>query len=432
MRRAHQGMGENTLMAVGVLFLGLMLSTLGIDVGAYFNAQNQLQTVVNHSALAGASKLPLGETQAVNRARAIANENEVMGEILTGTALDVRTTPLSVEVTGHATFRPIIMKAFCGDDFDLAAGEEKPGCTVMEVLASAKAIPAARDTMLVIDSSSSMLSLGNNRPLRDVQQAANLFIDMVASQATQGSDRIGLVKFDQVGFEEIGLTSRQQSASYAAVKTKVNGLRTFSGTGWNTNYTAGLKAALDELESNGRPNAQKRIIFMTDGKPNLPAPANYYTYNRNEPYRKCSDPVNQRASRSPYSACNYDSRNRRWVCPSLPSSQLPDSMILSADVSCGNAYVTEMERAANEQTDRADRLKVVIDTIEISDGSNDDNANNVMRRLIKQPTWEPQQLAYMAEKTKGETYEARNYDATRIAAIYQEAAKQIRVKLSAQ
>jgi hypothetical protein len=188
---------------------------------------------------------------------------------------------------------------------------------------------------------------------------------------------------------------------------------------------------LDELESNGRPNAQKRIIFMTDGMPNLPAPADYYTYSRNEPYRKCTDPVNSRASRSPYSACNYDSRNRRWVCPSLPSRSLPDSMILTADTACATTYANAMQNLTNTQTDRADLLKVTIDTIRISEDDPNDNATNVWRRLLKQPDWEPTQLAYMTDKTKGQSYFAANYDASRIASIYQEAAKQIRVKLSA-
>jgi hypothetical protein len=436
MRRKNKGMGETTLMAVGVLVLGLMLSTLGIDVGMYFNAQNQLQTVVNHSALAGASKLPLGETHAQTRARTIADNNQVLGQVLPITDLTINTTPLSVEVEGRAKYTPIIMQAFCNNTFfnpTEAPSNNTPqqGCGVMDVLASAKAVPAARDTMLVIDTSSSMLSLGNNRPLRDVQQAANLFIDMVASQATQASDRIGLVKFDQQGYEEIGLTSRQQSANYGSVKTKVNGLQTFRGSGWNTNYEAGIRVALDELESNGRPNAQKRIIFMTDGMPNLPAPANYYSYSRNEPYRKCVDPVNARASSSPYSACNYDNSRRRWVCPSLPSSRLPDSMILTADTACATTYANAMQDLTNAQTDRADQLKVTIDTIRISEDDPNDNATNVWRRLLKQPNWEPNQLAYMTSKTKGQSYFAANYDASQIAAIYQEAAKQIRVKLSA-
>jgi Flp pilus assembly protein TadG len=434
MRRAHKGMGENTLMAVGVLFLGLMLSTLGIDVGMYFNAQNQLQTVVNHSALAGASKLPLGESHAETRARTIADNNEVLGDVLTGSDLDIETTPLSVKVTGHAKYSPIIMKAFCNNSF-FNPGEEQEGqgCSVMDVLASAKAVPAARDTMLVIDASGSMDSLGNNRPMRDVQQAANLFIDKVSAQATQASDRIGLVRFNRGGILEIGLTSRQQSPDYAAVKSKVNGITPFTGGGINTNYYAGLKYALDELETNGRPNAQKRIIFMTDGKPNLPGPPSHTSYNSSLPYTKCSDPVNSSVANNPSSPmCTYDSKKRRWTCPTLPSSKIPDSRINQTAVNCGNEYTSYMESMTKGQVDRAENLKVVIDTIEISDGASIDGTIHILRRLIKQPDWEPTQLAYMTEVTQGQVYEALNYDATRISAIYEEAAKQIRVKLTAQ
>jgi hypothetical protein len=434
-RKSHKGLGENTLIAGGVIILGLMLSTMGIDVGMYMNAQNQLQTVVNTAALAGASKLPVGTSQAYSRAQYVASENKVLGQTLTPAQLTIQTTATSVAVNGKTPYAPMIMQAFCQSGLfntdkttqGQAAVLSSASCGTMDVVASAKAIPAARDTMLVIDTSSSMLSLGNNRPLRDVQQAANLFITMVASQATQSSDRIGLVKFDQQGYLQIGLTSQQQSTGYSTVKSKVNGLTTFNGSGWNTNYTEGLKKALDELQANGRANAQKRIIFMTDGMPNLPAPANYYTYNRNEPYRKCTDPVNN--STVVKNLCTRNSKGQ-LVCPVLPSTSITNNMINATAVSCGQGYTSFMEAAANAQTDRAEAMKVVIDTIQISEDNATDNATGILRRLIKQPGWDPQQLAYMRDTTQGKSYEARNYDAARITAIYQEAAKQIRVKLT--
>ncbi|MEZ4575453.1 MAG: hypothetical protein R2857_11145 [Vampirovibrionales bacterium] len=52
-------------------------------------------------------------------------------------------------------------------------------CLFFPVAASAKAPPAARDTMLVLDNSSSMNDLGNNRPMRDVKDAAELYVDEV-------------------------------------------------------------------------------------------------------------------------------------------------------------------------------------------------------------------------------------------------------------
>jgi Flp pilus assembly protein TadG len=435
LKKANNGGGENMLMAAGLVVLMTMLSAMGIDVGMYFNTQNQLQTVVNHAALAGASKLPYGETVAESRARALAEKNVVLGEVLPVEKVMVDSTPLSIEVTGQTTYHPLVMKAFCNSGFfegkldaegnPLSSGE---ACGVMDVLASAKAVPAARDTVLVIDTSGSMNSLGNNRPMKDVKDAATLFVNMVSQQATQGSDRIALVNFNRAGTLNIGLTSQQQSTGYGSVKAKINELSPWTGGGINTNYYAGLIKALDELETNGRPNAQKRIIFMTDGKPNLPAPDAFNKYSSSYPLGKCVDPVNN--SQPVKNLCVKNSKGQ-WVCPVLPNSQIKDSMISATAVSCGNEYRAFMQDMTNAQADRAARLKVVIDTIEISDGGLD-GTTDILRRLTKEPNWLPNQLAYMKDTTKGQMYEARNYDATAISAIYAEAAKQIRVKLAAQ
>src|SRR5690606_37818294 len=107
------------------------------------------------------------------------------------------------------------------------------------------------------------------------------------------------------------------------------------------------------------------------------------------------------------------------VCPKLPNSQIKDSMISSAAVSCGNDYINHMETVTKAQVDRAKAMGVTITTVLIKDNSGTDGAIDVLRRLIKQPNYDSGKSAtYMAETTQGQKYEAANYDAPRIQQIF--------------
>jgi hypothetical protein len=295
----------------------------------------------------------------------------------------------------------------------------------MKVVAYSSAAPAARDTILVIDTSSSMDDLGNGRPMKDIKTSATNFINTIANLDNESVDRIGLVSFNQTGTLQIGLTSQTTSLGFSSVKTKVSNLKLFTGTGWNTNYETGLKAALDELQAHGRKNARKSIIFMTDGMPNIPAPDSYYSYNRNEPYLKCVDMVNN--SSAVKAKCVI--KNGQKVCPVLPSSQITASMIPANAFSCVTAYVEAMTTKTNAQTDRAKTLDVTIHTISLYDSSQDDGAQAILRAMLKAPNWRPSQLEYMADTTDGQQYEAANYDANRIQQIYATIAQDINIKL---
>ena len=99
----------------------------------------------------------------------------------------------------------------------------------MAVYAASTGVPAARDTMLVIDTSSSMNELGNGHPIMDVQAAANDYVRMVANLNNGSVDRIGLVSFDQTGVLRQGLISQQQSPSFSAVTNQISALKLFSG-----------------------------------------------------------------------------------------------------------------------------------------------------------------------------------------------------------
>lgn len=475
------GAGVNVVLLTGLTFTGVMVSTLAIDFGTYFTVQNQLQTAVDAAALAGAAKLPLGDAYAEEAALEQAQSNLVAGAELTADDLEFTPDGNAFSVSGQSTFDSIISKMMFGGCLDAVYGDNKPPGCAMTVYAHSKALPAARDTILVIDTSSSMDDLGNNRPVNDVKSAANKYIDLVAQFDNESVDRIGLVTFDQTGKLQIGLTSQQQSTEFATVKTKVSGITLFSGSGWNTNYEAGLKKALDELQAHGRPNAEKIIIFMTDGKPNLPAPPNYYkSLSDKAPIDRCTNPV-ETATEVKQQICNYTTVNGERVysnchtrtniastaknkyvsynsateepvckiyknssgsltyssCEALGHNVISDAMLEKYQNNersdCGQTYMDYMVGQINAQTDRAYEDDVTIHTIEISEVDTSPYASReILRRLVYEPPgWTPGALAYMTDTTNGTTYQSENYNASAIEAIYEEIAEDIHVRLTA-
>jgi hypothetical protein len=432
--------GSAIILSIGAMLVALGGAVMAVDLPFYFATQNQLQTAVDAAALAGASALPAGEVEAEEAALELAYENPVASQLLDESNLTFSVDKSKFKVTGEVFVPTIMGKLLCalsgnsgGQEIE---GEELEGgisgngpsgssCNNMKVVAGSSAAPAARDTILVIDTSNSMDDLGNNRPMKDIKTAANKFISIITALDNDSVDRIGLVSFDQSGTKQIGLTSASQSPGFTSVKNKVNGLKLFNGIGWNTNYEPGLKLALDELQNNGRKNASKIIIFMTDGIPNLPAPDSYYSYNKNEPYRKCIDPVH---NSQPVKNLCY-TKNGQKICPALPNAAIKDSMISSSDVQCANTYVDAMESKTNLQTERAKNMDVTIHTISLYAPDLSGNSQDIMRRLLKQPTWRPEQLEYMAQRTEGQQYEAANYDSNKIQEIYETVAQDIHVKL---
>lgn len=438
-RRSSFG-GASTILGIGAAVIGVSASVFAIDVPYYFNAQNQLQTAVDAAALAGAAQLPNGTTQAQQAALNLAQKNMVAGKTLQNGDLTFKATKSKFTVTGKTQVPTLIGKFLCAfgrmpsrdpnqtttngaPTGDRATG----GCDNMSVSAASSAAPAARDTVLVIDASSSMYSLGNGRPLSDVQKAAINYIKTIAALQNDSVDRIGLVKFNETATLLNPLTSQQESAQYSSVQTKVSAITLYNGSSWNTNYQAGLKVALDELASRGRPNAEQRVIFMTDGMPNQPAPTSYYQYSSAYPYNKCIDIVNN--STAVKALCTR--KNGQLVCPVLPNPKITPALIPSSAVSCTKTYVDNLAAVTNAQTDRAKGMGVTIDTIVINDPNDSDNASAVLRIMLKDPSWDPIVVAhYMNITTGGQGYTALAYDATAINSIYAKIAQDIHIRLT--
>lgn len=106
------------------------------------------------------------------------------------------------------------------------------------------------DIAFVIDGSGSMWS---NDPLRLRIEATKAFID-----SFKDKDKGAVIEFESWATLYQGLTSDKNQLKVAADKIPSNG---------GTNLGAGVKCALDELETNGT-NENRTVILLTDGQGN--------------------------------------------------------------------------------------------------------------------------------------------------------------------
>tara|TARA_R110002096_G_scaffold61399_1_gene152571 strand:+ start:28019 stop:29794 length:1776 start_codon:yes stop_codon:yes gene_type:complete len=114
-------------------------------------------------------------------------------------------------------------------------------------------MPLTKDVVLVLDNSGSMKK---NDPDFLVSKAVKEFI----SQQDENT-RVGIVIFDQGVRLPVALTV----SSLANREAILNSIEEINYQGLFTDSPAGIERAIYELKNNGRDNAQKSIIFMTDG-----------------------------------------------------------------------------------------------------------------------------------------------------------------------
>lgn len=398
--------GSNAILSIGIVLSGLMAAPFAVDIPTYYAVQQQMQTAVDAAALAGALKLPYSQAQAEQAAYEVAALNPVMGKSLKQSDLTFNYDGANMRVTGKTQVPTVTAKLLCALSFTV---QEEPdpnapppdpnapevhvlnNCDSLDVGASAQAAPAARDTVLVIDTSNSMDDLGGGQPFKDVKSSATAFLNLIDSMNSSSVDRVALVKFNTTGSLQSTFVSKAQSPGFSSLKSKITAMTLYSGSGWNTNYEAGLKKALDEIQANGRPLAHKNIIFFTDGKPNLPGPS--------------SPSIN--------TCVTYKNKGQN-----------------TSAKTCATTYTNYMINQTNTQILRAKALDVTIHTIEINDP--DVGASlPLLQSLLMNPTWEPGLLDAMATTTEGEQFNAEATDGPAIMAIFQEVAKLIKVKLSA-
>jgi uncharacterized protein YegL len=124
---------------------------------------------------------------------------------------------------------------------------------VMVFVAPAGAIVPTADVVLVLDNSGSMR---RNDPGFLVKEAVTGFIERLASDA-----RVGVVIFDQNVTLAMPLTGLAEGGRDGVLDS----LGRIDYRGQLTDSPSGVERAIYELKSNGRPDARKLVVFMTDG-----------------------------------------------------------------------------------------------------------------------------------------------------------------------
>ena len=132
---------------------------------------------------------------------------------------------------------------------DFTAAEGK---TTVEVEGIASAIGGVRylDMIFVMDTSQSLRSTDP----KDYRSAGA--IGLIKNLSARSDIKIGVVSFDSRGQVAQPLTSNRDNA--------IQVLRDLPRSG-STNLAAGILAALQELETNGRPDSSRVIMLFTDG-----------------------------------------------------------------------------------------------------------------------------------------------------------------------
>ncbi len=112
--------------------------------------------------------------------------------------------------------------------------------------------PKPVDTVLIIDKSGSM---SGDTPTRmsQAKSSAKTFVD----QMNSARDRVGLVSFSSTTSLDQSLTN-----NFAGVKTKIDALSANGATQLRNAAYTGIK----NVATNGRSNAVKAIILVTDGE----------------------------------------------------------------------------------------------------------------------------------------------------------------------
>ena len=151
---------------------------------------------------------------------------------------------------------PVVGVSAAGVESGAAPRPDAAGPGADNTPAAPPAAPA-RDIMLVLDNSGSMKQ---NDPDFMVSKAVNRFIGRQDSNT-----RVGIVIFDQGAQMPLGLAARPAAAPSGAGADTVDYLAGIDYTGRFTDSPAGVERAIYELKKNGRPEASKQIIFMTDG-----------------------------------------------------------------------------------------------------------------------------------------------------------------------
>ncbi len=168
-------------------------------------------------------------------------------------ALGHESTPEPAEEAGTATDQPMsegIIESAPPSVTEEITAESTPTADIDAITAQS---PVLKDVVLVLDNSGSMKK---NDPQFIAKQAVVEFI-----AGLDDATRIAVIIFDQTVRLAVPLTDMSDTTR----ETILQSLDQINYKGLFTDSPAGIERAIYELKTNGREEAQKTIIFMTDG-----------------------------------------------------------------------------------------------------------------------------------------------------------------------
>lgn len=279
--RPRQRRGAMAVLFAVLLVVVLGMIALSVDTGVMMVRQAELQRSADAATLAAASVMSQGdltEDEVIAEAVKFLSANGMEPDQLDEDELtfefgswdaeqhtfsndgfeEASAVRIAVEMNGNGLF---FSRIFGANTHDISA----------EAIAVTNSSNVPRDIMVVIDCSGSMDSDGKNpeQPMTAVKNAAQLLCDVVNSD-----DRVGLTVYncedEDLGYEtgkvEISLTDTVQF-----VKTRINDLTSAFYTG-GTNIAGGIRVGGQTLHSTARPDVEKLLVVLTDGRANAKEP----------------------------------------------------------------------------------------------------------------------------------------------------------------
>ena len=235
----------------------LLVAGLAIDVGRGYLLKAHLSRAADAAALSAARSLRSGESEATQRALAVAAANRVEAGIGNATiSLTFGTNEFDEETVSVVAAQPTptLLMRLVGRD-------------IMEVSSAAVAAVPPVDLVLVLDQSG---SLDAAHAWDDLQDAAKQFI----RHFDDDIDQLGLLSFNLRALDQF-----QIKHDFTAQAEYV--IDTMNALGY-TNTGEGLRLAYEQFQGPSvRERSAKVVVFFTDGRPTAyRGIEGYYGYER--------------------------------------------------------------------------------------------------------------------------------------------------------
>lgn len=256
-----------------MVFLGMVV--LGVDLGYVAMVQGELQAGADAASLAAVDTLRDGGTAAEAQQAAIdtASKNDAAGSDMSLAASDIVfgsydfdtkqfMSPPSLDFPPAVQVNARRSEQSSGGPLDLLFGG-LVGQAQANVDAKAVAAIGRREMVIVQDVTGSFRD--------EIEDAKDADVTLVTAMAGQnlGGERVGLVTFDEAAAQRLGLTSIH--ADLDGVTDTIDTFEACQSGAPNchgTHIAPGLDAATTLFSAQGREDAQKVIVLVSDGMPN--------------------------------------------------------------------------------------------------------------------------------------------------------------------